>query len=135
MTNRDEQIRQIRVLEKMLEVNWDIPDMRQRINEDLSKLKGDVLQNEASNKKKDEDCFVASVIYGNSNAREVDVLRKYRDNVLMKDGLGRKFVEWYYDGRGERMAEFIENKAKFLIPIVRKGLDFIVEDYEIRKRS
>ncbi len=84
--------------------------------------------------KKDECiCFIASVVYGDSNIREINTLREYRDNVLMQDELGKKFVEWYYGGGGERMAEFIEKKARFLIPVIRKGLDFIVEDYKQRR--
>ena len=75
-----------------------------------------------------EGCFVASVVYGDENALEVSVLREYRDNVLMKDELGRKFVDWYYSGGGERMAEFVRGKGGFLIPIIRAGLVFIVED-------
>lgn len=81
-----------------------------------------------------EGCFIASVVYGNEYAYEVNVLREYRDNVLMQDELGKKFVEWYYNGGGEKMAEFIRGKEKLLIPIIRKGLDFVVEDYKIRKR-
>ncbi len=79
------------------------------------------------------DCFVASVVYGNKDAYEVNVLRKYRDNVLMQDELGKKFVEWYYSGGGERMSEFVRGKGRFLIPIIRKGLDFIVEEYKMKR--
>ena len=96
------------------------------------------------NGKSKERCFVAGVIYvgmASSSAycgeevEQVRVLREYRDNVLMKSYFGRKIVGVYYGIGSERIASFIEKKARFLIPIIRKGLDFIVEDYEIRKRS
>jgi len=80
--------------------------------------------------KNSNDCFIASVVYGDENALEVDVLREYRDKVLMQDEMGRKFVEFYYSGAGEKTAKFIKEKARFLIPIIRRGLDFIVEGYQ-----
>lgn len=85
--------------------------------------------------KKGERCFVASAVYGGGDVEQVRILREYRDNVLMQDEIGRRFVEWYYNGGGDKIASFIEKKARFLMPIIRKGLDVIVEDYEIRKRT
>lgn len=80
-----------------------------------------------------QGCFVACAVYGGGDVEQVRVLREYRDNVLMQDDFGRKFVQWYYNGGGGRMAESIEKRARFLIPIIRKGLDFIVEDYKQRR--
>lgn len=92
---------------------------------------------------KKDGCFVAGVIYagmagsayGGGDVEQVNVLREYRDDVLMQDALGKKFVDWYYHGGGEKMTEFVGGKRRFLIPIIRRGLDFIVEDYKIRKRT
>lgn len=84
------------------------------------------------NKKKDEDCFVASAVYGDTNAHEVNVLRGYRDNVLMKSYLGRKIVEAYYGIGSRRIADFIVKRARFVIPVIRKGLDHIVSGYETK---
>jgi len=75
-------------------------------------------------------CFIATAVYGNESAPEVETLREIRDNVLMKDKLGKKFVEFYYSGAGEKTAEFIKNDAPFLIPVIRKGLDYVVEKYK-----
>ena len=86
-------------------------------------------QKSAENVQKNERCFVASVVYGGRDVEQVKILREYRDNVLMQDELGKKFVDWYYAGGGERMAEFVRGRGRFLIPIIRKGLDFIVRDY------
>jgi hypothetical protein len=33
-------------------------------------------------------------------------------------------------GAGEKTAEFIKNDAPFLIPVIRKGLDYVVEKYK-----
>jgi len=111
--------------------------IRRRIEEDLRK-RGEELKKRDSDKAQQiregkEDCFVASVVYGEANAREVNVLREYRDKVLMQDEVGRRFVQWYYGGGGERIAEFVKGKGRFLISIIRKGLDFVVEDYKQRR--
>ncbi len=124
-------------LQKMPE--WERDDaIRRMVDEDLRRRDG-VRQKEASDKKKYEDkekledCFIASVVYGNRDVYEVNVLREYRDNVLMQSQEGRKFVELYCGGLGEILAGFFRNKGKFLIPIIRKGLDFAVEDYKQRE--
>jgi hypothetical protein len=41
-------------------------------------------------------CFIATAAYGDANAREVDALRRFRDNVLLKSAAGAAFVRLYY---------------------------------------
>lgn len=41
-------------------------------------------------------CFIATAVYGTPAAPEIEVLRKFRDNTLLQNGFGRKFVEFYY---------------------------------------
>jgi len=74
------------------------------------------------------NCFVAGVVYG-ADSREVEILRDYRDKVLSRNVLGRKVIDLYYSGAGERMAHLIESRFPFAIPFIRKGLDVIVEGY------
>ncbi len=104
----------------------------QRLTQDVKK--------EQIPEEKGKGCCAACVIYagmsGSVNGGEVEqleVLREYRDNVLMQDEIGRRFVDWYYNGGGEKMAEFVRGRGKFLVPIIKKGLDFIVEDYKRRR--
>ncbi len=41
-------------------------------------------------------CFIATMAYGSYDAKEVLVLRRFRDQFLQKFGLGRAFIRWYY---------------------------------------
>lgn len=43
----------------------------------------------------DRRCFIATAVYG-AEAEETNYLRQWRDDVLLKTGLGRLFVVFYY---------------------------------------
>ena len=43
-----------------------------------------------------QPCFIATAAYGAETAEELDVLRAFRDQVLVESTLGPQFVEWYY---------------------------------------
>jgi len=45
---------------------------------------------------KKEGCFIATACYGDYNAKEVLLLRNYRDKVLQPNPLGRLFIKLYY---------------------------------------
>ncbi len=49
---------------------------------------------EESNSK--SDCFIATVVYESGNAKEVEVLRKWRDQSLSNTIIGRLFIKTYY---------------------------------------
>jgi hypothetical protein len=42
-------------------------------------------------------CFVASAAYGTDTAKEIGILREFRDTVLLPDSLGAEFVSLYYE--------------------------------------
>lgn len=46
--------------------------------------------------KNPEGCYIATFVYGDYNAEEVLILRQYRDNILLKNILGKLFVSLYY---------------------------------------
>jgi len=81
------------------------------------------------------NCFIASAVYGDSDAPEVDVLRDFRDNVLVDSTLGRTLANFYYSGFGERVANYIREEIPCAIPWIRKGLDYLVERYISSKIS
>jgi len=65
----------------------------------------------------DEGCFVATAAYGADWVAEVLVLRKFRDQYLLKSLPGRRFVAWYYR-HGPAAAAWLQEHA-FLKPVVR----------------
>lgn len=42
-------------------------------------------------------CFIATAAYGTESAVEIDTLRAFRDEVLLKNSLGSQFVDFYYE--------------------------------------
>jgi len=80
-----------------------------------------------------QSCFVATAVYGSEDAREVEILREFRDEILKQNGLGRAVVDLYYSGVGKTVADFIEKHTPSAIPAIRVGLDFIVEKYSTSK--
>jgi len=41
-------------------------------------------------------CFIATAAYGTDTAKELDILREFRDTVLLPNSLGARFVSLYY---------------------------------------
>lgn len=67
-------------------------------------------------------CFIATAAYGTSTAGELNVLRAFRDEVLLQNSLGSQLVALYYE-IGPTLADFIsQNEA--LRTVVR---EFIVD--------
>jgi len=73
-----------------------------------------------------EDCFIATAVYGNVQANQVNILRDYRDRVLIKNPFGKLLTKMYYSGVGKKGAKFIKEQMPSSIPAIRKGLDFLV---------
>ncbi|MEA1871998.1 MAG: CFI-box-CTERM domain-containing protein [Chloroflexota bacterium] len=65
-------------------------------------------------------CFIATAAYGIETATELDILRDFRDQVLLKNALGSRFVEAYYKV-SPPVADFIA-KNDFLRAVVREVL-------------
>jgi hypothetical protein len=63
-------------------------------------------------------CFIATAAYGTETAGQLDILRDFRDQVLLDNVLGSRFVEAYYR-LSPPVADFIA-KNDFLRAVVRE---------------
>jgi hypothetical protein len=72
----------------------------------------------ASSADEDEGCFIATAAYGTASAAEIDVLRAFRDEVLLESTVGSQLVELYYQ-TSPPVADFISGNG-LLRTIVRE---------------
>jgi len=71
-------------------------------------------------------CFIATAAYGTDTAKEIDILREFRDTVLLPNSLGARFVSFYYR-TSPPVADFI-SQHEVLRTAVRLGfIDPIVK--------
>jgi alpha-tubulin suppressor-like RCC1 family protein len=71
-------------------------------------------------------CFIATAAYGTDTASQLDILREFRDNILLPSTLGTKLVSFYYR-TSPPVANFVSRhealrtvvRVGFLDPIVR----------------
>ena len=76
-----------------------------------------IVDNNLTDKVKRKGCFIATACYGDYDAPEVLILRKYRDEKLAVTSFGRLFIETYYLV-SPFFARTIE-KSEFLKRVVR----------------
>lgn len=70
-------------------------------------------------------CYIATAVYGSYDAPQVMVLRRFRDEILMKSAAGRLFIKTYYN-LSPPIARKME-KTHRLNAIVRRILDKFVD--------
>jgi len=63
-------------------------------------------------------CFIATAAYGTPTAEQIDVLREFRDVVLLENSVGSEFVALYYQ-LSPPVADFIAGNS-FLKTVVRE---------------
>jgi len=71
-------------------------------------------------------CFIATAAYGTDTAKELDILREFRDTILLPNSLGAEFVSLYYK-ISPPIANFISEhevlrtivRVSFVDPIVK----------------
>ena len=54
-----------------------------------------------------QSCFVATVVYRDINAPQIETLRGFRDEVLAQNPIGRRVIDFYYSGAGQRTAQMV----------------------------
>jgi hypothetical protein len=73
-------------------------DFKAQLKYDDTVIEGTTLQftTEKSSLPPSEGCFIATAAYGTPSAEQIDVLREFRDTVLLESTAGSQFVAWYY---------------------------------------
>lgn len=68
----------------------------------------------------DDECFIATAAFTSDSAPAVQILRDFRDGMLLRSRFGRHFARWYY-ARGPIAARVL-NRHPTLKPLVRAAL-------------
>lgn len=76
------------------------------------------------NNKSSKNCFIATEVYGNPDILEVRILRRWRDEFLLKYSLGQKSVNFYYKN-SPKLVKKIKNKPK-IKNLIKCGLDLFI---------
>lgn len=76
-----------------------------------------------------DGCFIATVAFGSPLASELDTLRKFRDQYLLTNPLGKQFVSKYYQ-YSPPLADYIREREN-LRKIIRIGLKPVVESIRL----
>ena len=56
----------------------------------------EVISNQIITPPPKDECFIATAAYGSKNQSDVVLLRKFRDEVLLSNSIGKEFVKFYY---------------------------------------
>lgn len=76
-------------------------------------------------KKDQKSCYIATMVYEDINHPKVELLRQFRDNVLIKSFFGKVFIKYYYQYSPD-LVEKLKNYKKTNY-IIKKVLDLIVK--------
>lgn len=74
--------------------------------------------------KKFSSCFIATAVYGDTSCSEVRELRKFRDENLLRNPVGKALVAFYYF-LSPPIADWLENR-RILSAVLKSGLNIIV---------
>jgi len=95
-------------------------DFKAQLKYDSTVIEGTTLQFTTKAASTGGGCFIATAAYGTPTAKQIDVLREFRDVVLLKSTVGSQFVSLYYQF-SPPVANFIASN-EFLRILVRELL-------------
>jgi len=97
-------------------------EFKAQLKYDDTVIKGTTLQftTKSSTPPPSQGCFIATAAYGTPTAVQIDVLREFRDVVLLESTVGSQFVALYYQ-LSPPVADFIAGSS-FLRTLVRELL-------------
>ena len=73
----------------------------------------------------ESNCFIATAVYEDPNSEPIQILRYFRDNILIKSCIGQTFIKQYYNC-SPSIANYIANKRLFKELIKRFVLNPII---------
>ena len=83
-------------------------------------------------KQKNEGCYIATMVYGDYEHPKVKILRHFRDHVLSRFEIGRKFITFYYKNSPSWV---VKSHNKILLNfIIREILNIFVWFYKNVKK-
>jgi hypothetical protein len=91
-----------------------------KYNDTVIEIEGTALQFTTTLPPPTGGCFIATAAYGTPSAEQIDVLREFRDSVLLESTAGSQFVALYYQ-LSPPVADFISGSS-FLRTLVRELL-------------
>lgn len=71
-----------------------------------------------------QQCYVATMVYGDINHPKVNLLRLFRDQMLVNYGLGRRFISFYYK-YSQDWVEKLKDK-RMINAVIKTILDMVV---------
>lgn len=74
-------------------------------------------------------CYIATAVYGSYDCPQVWTLRRFRDNVLSRYGLGRRFIKTYYRISPHLVEKYGE--SKWFIGLWKHFLDKLVKTLNV----
>lgn len=81
-------------------------------------------------KKREERCYIATLVYEDSSHPKVIKLRHFRDNILLEFLLGKYFVDFYYFF-SPKLIPLLKNKTR-LKKIIKSILNYLIGKIEKR---
>lgn len=89
--------------------------------------------NRVYNRTTKKACYIATAVYGDSDAWQVERLRQYRDKVLASNLLGLLFINLYYELSPRFI--FLFKDIRLINLISRKFLDILIDKISIETMS
>jgi len=82
--------------------------------------------------KEETGCFIATAVYGTPLAPQINILRDFRDEILLRNELGKKFVAFYYRN-SPPLANFISQHSTLRKVIREISIEPIIEIIKFTK--
>ncbi|NMA48897.1 MAG: ankyrin repeat domain-containing protein [Tissierellia bacterium] len=102
-------------------------------NEQNKEMKNDFENKLGTNKNDNGACYIATAVYGDYDCSEVIVLRRFRDEYLLTNLIGKKLVVFYYKYSPKLAMKLKHNNT--LNIIVKKLLNLIVLILRIKPKK